>query len=321
MKFIFEKLLTEEQRAKTIAVDGAFRAKLQLSHWPGNESPPELKADTSTEMAFNLLESGQLSEYLNGIEIVSNDHFDADGLLACFVLLYPEKAKPHKKLLIDVAATGDFREFTSEDALKIECVIRNIEDPEKTVIQGAFCDPDFKRIVQELYVKSFHKLPELILNIDDYENIWKDDFRWYQTSEASFEAQNSVFSNYGDCNLSVIESSSQLHPVVKFNKAEFDIVLSVVKAESGHLYELEYKPHTWFETGRKCLIQRKSFEPLSQKLNLIENENKGTWKVLGGDPLSEWNYRMQFSDDKFNLVPSKIRVFEIEEILFEYFFD
>ncbi len=321
MKFIFEKLLTDELRAKTISVDGYFESKLRLSHWPGNDSPTELKADTTTEMAFKLIESPGSQKYFEGIEIVSNNHFDADGLLACFVLVHPDKAVHFKQLLIDTAITGDFGEFTSEDALKVECVIKNIEDPEKTIVKGAFCDPDFIRIVQDLYVKSFHLLPELLQDVDKYEHIWKDYFRWYKTSQASFVSQNSVFSNYGDCNLSIIESASPLHPVAKIANAAFDIILSVVKSENGHLYELEYKPHTWFDTTRLKKIERKSFEPLVEKLNLIEKEKIGNWKVLGLDPISEWNYRLQFSDDSFTLAQSKIQVFEIEEILFEYFFD
>lgn len=321
MKFIFEKLLTDELRAKTICVDGYFESKLSLSHWPGNDSPAELKADTTTEMAFKLIESPDAQKYLEGIEIVANNHFDADGLLACFVLLHPDKAVHYKQLLIDTAITGDFGEFTSEDALKTECVIRNIEDPEKTIVKGAFCDPDFKRIVQDLYVRSFHLLPELLRDVDKYEHIWKDDFRWYETSQASFVSQNSVFSNYGDCNLSIIESANPLHPIAINANSGFDIILSVVKSVSGHLYELGYKPHTWFDTTRPKKIERKSFEPLVEKLNLIEKEKIGKWNILGQDPVSEWNYKLQFSDDSFNLVPSKIQVFEIEEILFEYFYD
>jgi hypothetical protein len=320
MKFIFEKILTPAERTQTICIDGSFEAKLQLGHWTGNTSPAELKADTSTGMAFKLIESNEKEKYLDGIEFVSNNHFDTDGLLACFVLLYPVKAIHHKSLLIDIATTGDFREFTSEDALKLDCVIRNIEDPELTIVKGAFCSQDFKTIIHDLYVKSFPILTELLEDVDKYESIWRKEFQWYQDSEASFKTQASVFSNYGDCNLSIIESTFPLHPVAKFSNSEFDIVLSVVKTSDGHKYELEYKNHTWFDTTRLKLIVRKSFEPLVEKLNLIEKENSGTWKVLGIDPIIELDYRMQFSDESFNLCPSKIMVFEIEEILFEYFF-
>ncbi|MBN1301585.1 MAG: hypothetical protein JW995_10260 [Melioribacteraceae bacterium] len=321
MKFIFEKLLTDEQRKKAVSVDGAFDAALQISHWPGNSSPPELKADTATEMAFNLIESERRDEYLKGIEIVSNNHFDTDGLLACYVLLYPDETKHHKGLFIDIATTGDFGEFTSEEALKIEYLISTADDPHKTILEGFFCNPDFKTLTNDIYLRMFKLLPELINDHDKYEKYWKDYYLWYKNSEASFVTQTTVFSNYGDCQLSIIESDFKLHPVSKFSHAKFDIVLSVTKNSGGHLYELEYKNYTWFDTKREKKVNRGTFEPLVDKLNHIESKKNGFWKVLGNDPASEWDYRMQFSDEKYNLIPSGIRIFEIEGILFEYFFE
>jgi hypothetical protein len=321
MKFIFEKLLTDEQRGVTVCVDGVFESKLQVSHWPGSNSPLEIAADTSTEMAFKLLESTNRDNLLQDIQFVSNNHFDSDGVLAAYVLCYPEKALHHKEMFINIATTGDFSEFTNEEALKIDSVISSIDNPEKTIFQGVFCNPDFKTLLQDIYIKTFNLLPSLLDNLDEYEEYWRENFLWYNNSEASFQNQTSVFSNYGDCSLSIIESPFPLHKISKFAHAEYDIVLSVIKNSEGYLYELEYKTHTWFKTSRPQNIQRRSFEPLAEKLNLIENENKGTWKVLGRDPISEWDYRMQFSDKNFNLVPSKIKVYEIEEILFDYFFE
>ncbi len=321
MKFIFEKLLTDEQRSKTLSVDGAFTARIQLSHWPGNNSPQELKADTSTEMAFKLIESDRKEEYLNGIEFISNNHFDSDGILACYVLLFPGYAKHHRKLFIDIATTSDFSEFTSEEALKIDRVISKIDNPDSSIFKGEFQSVGFRQVMQKLTLKTFESIPEIIENTDKFEHLWKDDLRWHRESEASFDNQVSVFSNYGDCRLSILESSFKLHPVTKFSNAEYDQVLSVVKQGEGHLYELEYKHYTWHETTRPKVIERKSFESLAEKLNLIEQEKNGTWKVLGLDPIVEWDYRLQFSDESFNLVPSKIKIYEMEEILFDFLFE
>ena len=321
MQFIFEKLLTDEQRSKTLCIDGAFKAKLQLSHWPGNVSPKELKADTSTEMAFNLIESEKRDHYLDGIEFISNNHFDSDGILACYVLLHPEYAKHHRKLFIDIATTSDFSEFTNEEALKIDRVISDIDDPEKSIFKDEFNNNNITEVMHSLSLKTFEKLPDIINNIENYEEHWKDDLIWYEQSQNSFVNQVSVFSNYGDCYLSIIESSFKLHPIAKFSNSKFDNVLSVIKQDDEHLYELEYKHHTWHDTNRPAVISRKSFEPLAEKLNLIEMENNGSWKVLGINPVVEWDYRMQFSDESFNLVPSKIKIYEMEEILFDFLFE
>jgi hypothetical protein len=321
MQFIFEKLLTDDQRSKTMCVDGAFVSKKQLSHWPGNTSSDWLKADTSTEMAFKLLESERNDEFLNGIEIISNNHFDSDGILACYVLLNPDYANHHRKLFIDIATTSDFSEFTNEVAFKIDRVISDIDDPEKSLFKDEFQNPNIAEVMQNLSLRTFQKLPEIIENIDNYEELWKDDYRWYEESETSFQNQVSVFSNYGDCQLSILESTFKLHPIAKFSNAKFDNVLSVIKQNDGHLYQLEYKHHTWHDTTRPQMIKRNSFEPLVEKLNLIDNKTIGSWKVLGIDPVVEWDYRLQFSNENFELVPSKIKIYEMEEILFDFLFE
>ncbi len=317
MKFIFEKFLNE--RNNVVCVDGSFPAKLELSHWHGNSTPKEFKADTSTEIVFNLIESPFKNDYLNGIEIVSNNHFDADGILSAFVLLNPVFSLQHKKEIINIAETGDFSEFTTEDALKQSYVLESLFDLEKSIFKNEISKMKFPEMMQFIYEKGFELIPKLIENIDDYENIWKDDFQHFQNSENQFEIQSAVFSNYSDCRLSVIESNSELHKVSKYKNSNFEILLSAVKNSEGNLYELEYKTVTWFETSREKKIERKSFEPLAERLNLIETNKNGTWQVLGKDPVEEWDYRLTFADKNFNKNNSKLQIYEIENILFDYF--
>ena len=40
-----------------LSVDGTVDNAIHFSHWQGNETPAELKADTSTEIALNLVAS------------------------------------------------------------------------------------------------------------------------------------------------------------------------------------------------------------------------------------------------------------------------
>ncbi|MDZ7766596.1 MAG: DUF6687 family protein [Melioribacteraceae bacterium] len=319
MIFTFEKYL--KSRDNVICVDANFPAKLQISHWPDHSTPDELFADTSTEMAFKLIESEKKYEYLKGINVVSNNHYDSDGVIAAFVLIDPHFASANKQALINVALTSDFYEFTTEDALKADVVLTNLIDKEKSLFKELIKNEPFPNAAQLIYEKAFQLLPKLIQNIDDYEEQWKDDFEWHQKSENSFANQQSVFSDYGDIKLSVIESDFKIHPVVKVTHAKFDIILSSIRRAEGRMYELTYKPYTWHSTTRQDQVERKSFESLVQNLNQIEMNNNGKWKVLGKDPVSEWNYKLHFSNEKFELIPSKLEVFELENILFDYFFE
>lgn len=319
MIFTFESFL--KSRENVICVDADFPAKLQISHWPGHSTPDEFYADTSTEMAFKLIESGKKQKYLEGINVISNNHFDSDGVITAFILSNEEYALANKQRLINIAQTGDFAEFTTEDALKADYVLDNLIDYEKSLYKDLIAGKPYPHAAQLMYEKGFELLPELIENIDKFESRWKENFDWYKKSEQSFDTQQSVFSNYGDIRLTVLESDFEIHPVSKISQADFEIILSAVKSGEGRLYQLEYKPFTWHATTRPKRIERIEFESLAGKLNQIEINKNGKWKVLGSNPVSDWDYKMNFSDGSFVQIPSKLEVYEIENILFDYFFE
>ena len=91
-----------------IVVDGAPNAStvLTLTHWPGIAQPPGLAADLSAEMAFRYLD--QRPEH-DPASVVTNNHFDQDGLVGIFALTNPEEARRHRDVLIDVAAAVSWR--------------------------------------------------------------------------------------------------------------------------------------------------------------------------------------------------------------------
>ncbi len=316
MKFVYKDLLKSYKNV--VCVDGAFNAKLQVSHWHGNESPIELKADTTTEMAFKLIEYPDKNKFLNGIEVVSNNHFDADGVLSAYVILFPQTALEMKKALVNIARTGDFAEFTDEDSLKAVAVLESFQNPDNKKYKTLMQD-NYPQAMQKIYEDCFELIPRLVKSIDKFEESWKNDFDFFEKSEKSFEIKESVFSNYGDCKLSVLESKFPLHVVSKYKNSEHDILLSVEKHDESNKYQLEYKYHTWFDTTREKTLERKNLEPLSQKLNQIELNSEGKWRVIGTNPLYDWNYGLTFADENFNQKFSSLKIYEVENILFDYF--
>ncbi len=46
-----------------LSVDGTVDNSVHFSHWQGNETPVELKADTSTEIALNLVGSSDRARF------------------------------------------------------------------------------------------------------------------------------------------------------------------------------------------------------------------------------------------------------------------
>ena len=76
-----------------VVVDGSPNADtvLTLSHWPGSPTPPELRDDLSAQIAFRALSE---PERFAGVEAVTNNHFDQDGIVSAFALLWPALALP-----------------------------------------------------------------------------------------------------------------------------------------------------------------------------------------------------------------------------------
>ena len=107
-----------------LSVDGTVENSVHFSHWQGNRTPTEVKADTSTEIALNLVAAPNREELTEGIELVTNNHFDTDGVLSVWTVLAGERAQNFREKLIAAAEAGDFSEFSSVDGVRASLVIQ-----------------------------------------------------------------------------------------------------------------------------------------------------------------------------------------------------
>ena len=130
-------------------VDGAA---IDLSHWPKNHTPAALKRDTSVEIALAYLDAG------GDLSVVTNNHFDADGVLAVFALLEPDVARAHADLLIAAAEVGDFDEWPKDErGLRLEAAVR-------ALAQGVEDDVAYLRVLPELRA--------IVSHLDAREDLW-----------------------------------------------------------------------------------------------------------------------------------------------------
>src|SRR5882762_4482501 len=112
-----------------LSVDGTVDNAVHFSHWQGNQTPAELKADTSTEIALNLVAAPNRDELTRGIELVTNNHFDTDGVLSVWTVLTGRRALDLREQLIPAAEAGDFSEFTNENAVRASIAIQGSDQP------------------------------------------------------------------------------------------------------------------------------------------------------------------------------------------------
>src|SRR5947209_875457 len=112
-----------------LSVDGTVGNAVHLSHWQGNETPARLRADTSTEIALNFVAAPDREEIARGARVVTNNHFDTDGVLSVWAVLTGGRALDLRNRLIAAAEAGDFSEFTGAQAVRASITIQGGDNP------------------------------------------------------------------------------------------------------------------------------------------------------------------------------------------------
>ena len=147
-----------------VIVDGTSndRTLITLFHWRRSGTRADLMADTSTAIVFNYLDRPDLHI---PADIVSNNHFDEDGLSA-YALLEPEAAASRRDLLIDVAQAGDFGVYRSRRAARRAFAISAHADPATSPFPRPLFDRPAPQVEEGLYRALLDVLLRLLADID-----------------------------------------------------------------------------------------------------------------------------------------------------------
>ncbi|MEO0652416.1 MAG: DUF6687 family protein [Planctomycetota bacterium] len=134
------RLVSEAPTEPVLTVDGAFGAPgLELSHWPGNRTPRDLRhrLSTGSALAFAALPAAERARRTAGLTAVANNHYDTDGLCAAWVVLHPERALGLREPLLHTAACGDFFQLPNEAAFARDVLIQACVDRERSPLAEA----------------------------------------------------------------------------------------------------------------------------------------------------------------------------------------
>src|SRR5213082_2687333 len=163
---------------RKLSVDGTVSNSVHFSHWEGNRTPAAVKADTSTEIALNLVSSPEREKLTEGIELVTNNHYDTDGVLSVWTVLTGRRALEVREKLIAAAEAGDFSEYSSPDGVRASIVIQGSD----AVIPGEDAGSPLARHLAGQGEADEARSYELILpevwnvltRTNDYEFLWRD---------------------------------------------------------------------------------------------------------------------------------------------------
>lgn len=322
----FEFYTEALDRVPKLSVDGTVDNSIHFSHWQGNTTPAELKADTSTEIALNLVASPNREAITQGIELVTNNHFDTDGALSVWTTLTGEPALAYRDLLIAAAEAGDFSEHSSDDGVKVSIAIQgsdqaspNNDDgsPLAQFLAGEEFDDDARN-----YELVLPEIENLLKDVNKYEHLWRDGWEKVAAAIASFEQGKSSVSEFSGISLvtlgpelfsgsgfSPTRHSAPFTAITKFAKGE--LFLIAIPTQGGWFYRIDYPYYSWAETVVRPLIARRDLSDALLLLNSKESNREGRWQMDDREMTSA----VKFLDAGRTLAASRLKPEEVVEAL------
>ncbi|MFN2529943.1 MAG: DUF6687 family protein [Pyrinomonadaceae bacterium] len=310
-----------------LSVDGTVPNSIHFSHWEGNQTPVQLKADTSTGIALNLIGSPDPSVFTNNIELVTNNHFDTDGVLSVWTVLNGSKTLEYGDLLIAAAESGDFSEYSSEDGIKISLAIQGSEqgNPNEDSISPlaqhvAEADVRDDAHAYELVLPA---IDDLVANIERYESLWRDGWAAIIKSIETFEKGTSRVTEVPG-EISVISLDPDIFSGGGFNPtrhaapytaisryARGSLYLIAITAADGTFYRVDYPYYSWAETVVRPRIPARDFSAALFELNEKEGNQNGRWQLDN----QEMTSAIKFLDSHGSLAPSKLNLEEVAGLI------
>ena len=311
-----------------LSVDGTVSNSIHFSHWEGNQTPDEVKADTSTEIALNLVASPNRQKLTQGIDIVTNNHFDTDGVLSVWTVLRGESALDLRTQLIPAAEAGDFSEFSTVNGVRASIVIQGSDQaspnnetgsPLAAYLAGREIDDD-----AEAYDLVLPEVERVLRNTDEYESLWRSGWEAITSGIESFEKGKSTVAEHLDARLSLITLAPEVFSPSGFNPtrhaapytaisryARGQIFLIATPFGDGWTYRIDYPYYSWAETVVRPKIKRHDFGALISQLNQIEQNQNGRWKLDN----SEMTSAVKFLDEGNTLTASRLRPDELVSLM------
>ncbi len=295
LKFVpFHKL--GDQPNLIVDGKGNEHTRMTLSHWPDNDTPAQYKDDLSAQIVFRYLEDDKPIE---DVEVVSNNHFDEDGLVSVFAMVDPKRAFEMKDFLIEVARAGDFSMCLDRDAARVSFVISAWTDPDRSPLNRTVFGDTTETLNQALYEELLKRLPNIVNKIQNLHEFWEPEDRVLTATEQAILEGKVKIEEDKDIDLAVVTLpdkgilsedivldkptswvSSVLHPIAVHNKIDSYRVLVIMK----NRYELYYRYETWIDYVSKILKERVDLNNLVRRLNATEKSG-GSWSFNGVDKI------------------------------------
>ena len=252
---------------------------ITLSHWPGSPTPIELLDDLSAQIAFHALDRPGVLDGVERLEIVTNNHFDQDGLASAFALIDPEAAQARRARTIDVARAGDFATFVERDSLRIAFALAAWADPQRSPLESSVFDGDYEDQCGRLYEALLPRMPELLDAPETLRPWWETEDAHLTESLAAIERGEVTVEERPDIDLAIvtvpeawanrmttrftIARSEALHPAA-VNAVTDRLRIATVQGDRSRV---ECRYETWVMFSSRPVMPRPDLRVLADRLN------------------------------------------------------
>ena len=266
---------------------------LTLTHWPGFPQPDGFHFDLSAEMAFHYLDSPIDHPVA---DVVTNNHFDQDGLVGVHALLNPELSQQHRQLLIDVAEAGDFATFRDRRAARASMIIAAYTDADRSPLAGRLVGSYDEQCVV-LYEETIPLLVSMAVDGEHCHDLWAEEDEQLTASEKAIANDLVTIEELPEIDLAVVtipdseairrghrfagESFEGVHPMALHNATNCFRLLVI----HGRRYQYIDRYETWVQYRSRRPLPRVDMRPLADRLIECERDS-ATWTASGPGSLT-----------------------------------
>jgi len=260
-----------------LSVDGMSPEGPNLSHWPGNRTPAELKADLSTGICLRFARADPADQrrWLDGATQVLNDHYDTDGFLSLLAVTRPDVAQAREEVCLLAAATGDYGTFATDRAFAIDRVVLNLGRRPHTPLYGAL---EGLGAAERNHLRYRWLLDHAEVVLDrpqSWPALYEPELAAVRRGLDDARRGGLVRELHHREGLSVLTSTGAQERMVLNTLAVLHRVLHVQPCPgSGTLFRLHERTESWFEMVTVSPPPRRDLRPLAARLQDLEGRRQ-----------------------------------------------
>jgi hypothetical protein len=279
-----------------IIVDGAPRpgTVCTLSHWPRTPTPEALWHDVSAGIVLRALADG--GRVADGVDAVSVDHYDADGVIALALLCVEGLAAEHGELLVEAARAGDFDVVTGRHAAQVAFALHALGDVEGAAGVLGVSAPDGPDADRTAWAaaQALAVLPGLVEDPERHRALWAQEYGAFDASLAALAQGWATIEERPERDLAVVRvdvdhpdaaggawAGAALHRGAVHSSTECLRVATV----AGGRVEVRYRYESWVRLERRRPRPRVDLSAVAAELTETEGAG-GRWVFDGAGAIT-----------------------------------